>query len=210
MNPFLSALIFAPLLFSLIILVGCLYLIFTVGPRKDFIAGFLLSIVFSGFLLKLFKKTLSPKGALLESPGLEDISEEQKRSLTNQDVFVTYVVLVGAGFLFVGYDTIKGLLGVFAFFLGIFLVWSALTIARSKTPITQSVDFQVTRATLPRNKKIYFVFVAFVGMGILLSYSYIPDWQYISAWDIAGVLFFLACSTLWLFLVDRRREENDK
>lgn len=208
MNPFLSTLIFVPLLFSLIVLVGSLYFIFTEGPRKDSVASFILSSVFCVYLIRLFTKTLSPNGALLESPGSENISDELKRSLTNQDILVAYIVLGCAGFLFVGYDTIKGLLGVFAFFIGIFLVWSALTITRSKTPITQSVDFQVTRATLPRNKNIYFVSMAIVGIGILLFYSYIPSSHFISSWDIAGVLFFLACSMLWLFLVDRKGKEN--
>lgn len=208
MNPFLSALIFVPLLFSLVLLIGCLYLIFSVGFRKDAVAGFILSSLFWGYLLKLFKKTLSPKGALLDTPGLENISEEQKRSLTNQDILVTYIVLGVTGFLFLGYDNLKGLPGIFAFFLGMFLVWSAIAVTRSRTQIIESVDFKATRSTLPRNKNIYLVFTAVVGMGILLCYNYLPSWHFISPWDIAGVVFFLACSILWVFLVDCRGKEK--
>ncbi len=208
MNPFLSALIFVPLLFSLLVSIGCLYLLGTGDFGKDVIIYLILSSVFFAYLLKLFVKTLSPKGALLEIQGVENISQELNISLTNQDVFATYFVLICGGFIFYDYTTIKGLLGVFTFCMGIFLISSGIVIILSKTPIKQSVEFQITRSTLPSNKNIYFSFAAILAIGILSSYNYFSSWQHISSLDIAGVIFLLVSSMIWLHLVDSREAKN--
>ena len=210
MNPFLSALIFAPLLFTLMVSAGSLYLLFTVGPRKDIVASFVLGTVFCSYLIYLFWKTLSPKGSLVDIPAVENISEEVRKSLTNQDIFVAYLALGIAGALFIGYEAIKGLPGLFAFLLGVFLLWSAIIILRAETPITRSVDYKLTRAALPRKKKVYFLLIGVIGLAIFLSHRYIPSWQFISIWDIYGALFFLVSTCVWLALVERKQKKDEE
>lgn len=205
MNPFLSILIFVPLVISLIMCIGFLYLLFKVGAESGIILGLLVTGGLSGYLIYLFKKTFSAEGALFEIPGVSNIPDNKRKNIANLHIFSAYVALILLGLFIFDYELMAGWFGILSVFMGLFLIWSAICIVREKEPISQSVDFHTARATYPQKKTIFYIFAIGLGGIITFSYMYVPSWQFISAWDISGVLFLLACSCLWLVLSEQKR-----
>ena len=208
MNPFLSLLILVPLTVSLILSFAFLGVLIVDGLRTDIVVGLLLTGGLSAYLGFLFRKTLTKKGALLETPGLENISDQEKRSLTNLNLFSAFLGLTLYGLVFWGYEVMKGVAGAVFLLMGVFLIWSSIVVGRSVNSVTETAEFLLNRALYPRHKKIYFFFVATLGVLLTLLYQFAPSWHFISPWDIAGILFFLASTCVWLAFLDRKQQKD--
>ncbi len=205
MNLFLSILISLPFLGALIFSMGALWVLIDEGFSIGMFFVFCLMGGFCAYLGFLFKKTWKPKGAVLEVPGLETADLEQKKSLTNLYLVSTYLGLTLLGMVFFGYELMKGFFGGLGLFMGLFLIWSSIVVRRSNNQVKDAPEFHVNRTMYPRNKNVYFIFVGTLGIFLILSYQLIPSWHFISPWDIAGSLFFLSSTSVWLWFLDRKQ-----
>ena len=205
MNPFLSFLLFVPFLVSLIFCLGALVVLFEEGPSIGMTIVFLIMAGLCGYLGYLFKKTLSSAEAILKVPDGENLTDWQKKRLTNLDLLATFIGLSICGLFLFDYYLMEGWFGFLAFCLGLFLIVSGIRMLCSNKLLSRSIDFQLARSSLPRNKLIIFIFTGGLGAIVIFSYKYLPSWQFISIWDISGVLFLLVSSCVWLVILERKR-----
>ena len=206
MNPFLSFLIFIPLIVSFVLSLGAAVVLYKDGPSVGMVMVFSAMSGICGYLIYLFINPLSLKEGSLQYPGGEKLTDWQKKRLTNLDLLSAYTALTIGGLFLFDYELMKGWFGALAFVMGLVLVWSAISILRTSKAISQSFEFQAARAFYPRRKTFFYLFAAGLGAIILFSYHFVDSWQFISPWDISGVLFLLACSCLWLTLSERKRQ----
>lgn len=206
MNPFLLFLIFIPLLVSLFLSIAFLGVIYEEGLSVGMVVVFGVMSGICGYLMYLFKKTLSLKDGVLQYPYSESLTDWQKKRLTSLDLLSAYTALTIAGLFLFDYELMKGWFGVLAFVMGLILIWSAISIFRASKSLSHSYEFQASLAFYPRKKHFFYIFAAGLGAIILLSYHFLASWQFISPWDIAGILFFLTCSCVWLALSARKQQ----
>lgn len=205
MKPFLLFLIGAPLVFSFIFSLVLLFMMFDKGFRVDVLMPFFLVSGLCGYLAFLFKKALSHQGSLLKVPGDEHVPEKELRIQSNILIFTTYVGLAITGLIFFGYEIIKGGLGVLAVMMGLGLLWSGFQVIRAPIPIARTPEFWVARAVYPRRAKLFYLFVVGLAITVTMAYRFVPSWQHISPWDLAGGLFLLASSCAWLAMSEYKR-----
>lgn len=204
MNPFLIFLIVIPFISALIFAVMLAISTLEKGFLIDYAAGILLMGGISIYLGKLLWKSLSVQAGMLEFPNGKHAGKTEKRQLGSLYLLSAYIVLGVAGAVLFTYETVKGVLGVLGFLMGTTLLISGLAICRSRKYIQQALDYRLARSWYPRNQTVYFVIAGIIGSLIYLTYRFLPSWKVVSPWDVAGVIFLLLSTCMWLFLTDNR------
>ena len=205
MNPFLLFLIGAPLVFAFLFSLVLLFMMLDKGFKIDLALVVIMLFGFCGYLGFLLKKALSRKGAALKVAGQEHVPEKELRRAANLEILAAYVVLTIGGVSLFDYDLIKGWLGGLALVMGLVLLGSGLQVVRAPVPLAGTGEFQLARAAYPRKAKLFYLFAAGLALAVTVAYQYVPSWQVLSPWDLAGGLFLLASSCAWLAMSEHKR-----
>jgi hypothetical protein len=208
MNPFLVFLIAVPFVAAVIFAVMLVATLIEKGFLIDYAVGILLLGSISIYLGKLLWKNLSVQAGMLEFPGGEHVGELERKQLGNLYLFIAYVVIGVAGVVLFTYETVKGIFGALGFLMGTTLLISGVAIYRSGRYIQGSLDYRLARSWYPRNSTLYLVIMSVIGSLIYLMFRFLPNWKTVSHLDVAGVIYLLLSTCVWLFLTDRRSKRE--
>lgn len=204
MTILLILLILIPFLGSLVFTFITGGILWEEGLSFGMFSFFLFMGVICIYLGYLLKECVTKKLDALEIPALECDSPKEKRSLASLYVFSVFSGLLLAGLIFLGYEFVRGLLGFFAFFSGGCLCFSAYRAKTAQGSMAKISEVQVDEAMPLRYKFVYFFLTTLLGTVITLSRLYVSSWHLISYWDIAGFLFLLLGTCVWLYYFDRQ------
>jgi hypothetical protein len=206
MNPFLTFLIFVPLLASLFVVAGSVLGLTLHGPRWDIISIILIFSVISLFLSFLFKRSLTSDGSLITIPG-NNTNESLRRKFTNVVLFPAYLVLLSMALFIFNTYALRGWMGTVGFLLGLSLLLSGYLHLRSvrNKPLSMFGDgyqnrlalFEQTTATFLKTRNMVLILNAFVAIITIWFYFHSQGAQVLSRLDFFGLLFLLGTSCVW-------------
>lgn len=179
------------------------------GSIGDYLFGVVVLGSISAVLGKLLWKSLSVEGGKFDLHGAENVNEKKSDSLGNMYLAIAYIVIGVGGIILLRYDAVKGLLGFLGFLMGTTLLVSGLAIHISCRAVKNSIEYQLARSWYPRDRTIYIVISGIGGTTIYLAYKFLPSWKFVSPWDVAGLLFLILCSCIWVFLSDNSRSSGN-
>jgi hypothetical protein len=210
MNPFLAFLLIAPMIISLVLIVGTIRGMILHGFRVDIAAAFFIASGLFSYLLLVFKEMWISSSKTIEISEREHLPESFRRKFTNQTIGITYLILGTALVILLGYDSIRGLIAPVCFALGLTLMVSGFVSMRNQDEGKSSIFMEFTKDEsqflqflLARYSKwnVYvFVMVSGLACAAVWHFYFGEGPLQLSLWELLSLLFLLASTAIWFFL----------
>jgi hypothetical protein len=222
MNPFLTLLITLPLITTTLMTLGVLVGLVQEGPRWDYIFLFIMFGSIAVYLVRLLRRTVTAEGGIVELPVGPERKEATRpfRKLLTTIVLLEVYGLAGCVVIaLVGFGSLRYWIGGICFSLGLLFLISGWLANRSFQHVPSGSEDRVAQVALldqsltTTRKSRNYLFVSYPLLALYLTWTYQTSHGEgsFSLFDLVGVLFLLATSTIWFIARVRALEtQSDK
>jgi hypothetical protein len=203
-------LILIPFIISIGIIITLLNAFLKYGPRSNDVILLSILVIICGYLGWKIIKALTQKEAFLEIPGSEELPPKSQNILTQIYLISAFVVLAGMGIFLFNINTTKNWIGFGSFIMGVTMWFMGLTSLFSKLPSQSELteeDFQRAVNGIENQCEIHrkwgaYITMSDIGIGVIfiLLYKLTSLREYLSGFDIVGILIFLSGYATWFLL----------